>query len=180
MYAGGTQSVSRKSGRRRSSRGTEEVALQITSMADIFTILLVFLLKSYSVSATNINLGKDAELPYARGGTEPIDALKIEVHRGGISLEGNSVLEWSNFEPNKDQVSGQGTLPGLVKAFEKERDRQKVLNKASGEESGRKDYDSKLLVIADKNIPYKTLKLVLGSASSLEFTDYKLVVVQED
>ncbi len=164
-----------KRGRKR--RGNEEVALQITSMADIFTILLVFLLKSYAVSAVNVNVSKDMKLPIARGGTDQIEALKVEVGEKGVTVEGESVANFTNYEPNSGELSRDGNIVGLVKALRKERDKKRTLAAASPDI---KELDSKLLVIADKKVPYKTLKLVLSSTTAEDYTDFKLVVVSED
>lgn len=169
------------SGRRRGRRrGNEEMSLQITAMADIFTVLLVFLLKSYAVSAINVNVGKEVALPVARGGTESVEAMKVEVTMTGVYIEGNPVLKWENYEPAKGDVSAEGTLGDVVKALEKERAKQRALASVQGSENEKKPLDSKLLIIADKKVPYKTLKYVLASASTQDYTDFKLVVVTED
>jgi hypothetical protein len=55
------------------------MALQITSMADIFTILLVFLLKSYSTGALDIAPSKGMKLPEVQLATGSVEALKVEV-----------------------------------------------------------------------------------------------------
>lgn len=180
MHGGGGESAARSPrGAKRRSGGTEEVALQITSMADIFTILLVFLLKSYAVSATNISVGKDVRLPSARGGQDQVEAIKVEVHGSGITIEGVSVVEYQNFQPSNSDLSAAGTLPVLIQELKKERERQKVLASARGD-APNTEKDSKLLVVADKDVPYRLLKIVLASANEQDFTDYKLVVVQEE
>lgn len=172
-------------GRRRSGTN-EEVALQITSMADIFTILLVFLLKSYSVSAINVDVGKDIKLPVANGGTESVEAMKIQVTSAGIMVEGNPVLKLNNYEPSGSDVARDGTYPELVKALKREREKQRqiataqVKEGAKAEDAAKQNFDQKLLVIADKQVPYRLLKGVLTSASAQDFTDFKLVVVTAD
>lgn len=172
----------RKGARARRAHGNEEVALQITSMADIFTILLVFLLKSYSVSAINVNVGKDIKLPTARGGTEQVEAMKVEVTGTSIAIEGIAIegLVLENFQVPAGALSREGTIPKLVEALGKERAKQRALASAQGSETEKKPLDPKLLVIADKQVPYKLLKYVLASASVHDYTDFKLVVVTED
>ena len=54
---------------------SEEMSLQITSMADIFVIILVFLLKSYATSSVNVNPMAGMSLPEAHAGDAPIEAL---------------------------------------------------------------------------------------------------------
>lgn len=186
MHVGQAAGPSRKGKSARRSRANEEIALQITSMADIFTILLVFLLKSYSVSAVNVNVGKDVKLPTARGGNESVEAMKVEVTSGGVTVEGQPVVQLNNFEASAKDLSQNGTFPAVVKALEKEREKQKVIENAQNAQGApapdaqKKEKDSKLLVIADKNMPYKLLKQVLASAAMQEYTDFKLVVVTQD
>lgn len=188
MHMGDCGNMKRRAGGRRGRRhtGSEEVALQITSMADIFTILLVFLLKSYSVSAIDVDVGKEIKLPIANGGTESVEAMKVQVTETGITLEGAPVIKFEKYEPRAGEVSRDGTIPELVKALKKEREKQRQIASASVkqgekiEEAVKKNFDSKLLVIADKKVPYRLLKNVLASASEMDFTDFKLVVVTAD
>jgi biopolymer transport protein ExbD len=188
MHTGDSGGTARRGGggRKRRRVAHDEVALQITSMADIFTILLVFLLKSYSVSAIDIDVGKEISLPVANGGTESVEAMKVQVTETGITLEGEPVVKFEKYIPHGGDVSKDGTIPELVKALRKEREKQRQIASASvkqgtkPEDAVRKNFDSKLLVIADKKVPYRLLKNVLASASEMDFTDFKLVVVTAD
>ena len=182
MMAAGGGGSSRRGGKRR-HLGQDEVALQITSMADIFTILLVFLLKSYSVSAIEVNVGKGVKLPIAHGGSERVEALKVEVGESGISIEGNLVVPLKNYEPSLADVSKDGSLKSVMEVLDKEKKKQRAVASAMGKEKEKEDAenpDRKLLIIADKKVPYKLMKMVLSSASNQDFTDFKLVVVSEE
>jgi len=162
-------------------RANEEVALQITSMADVFTILLVFLIKSFSVSSISVSIGKDTQLPTAVGGQEQVEALRVEIHASAVLMEGEPVISLSNFVPSDPaSIAPDGTIPELVSQMQKQRQRQQILAAAGNEVSARAEKDSKLLVMADKRVPYRLLKQVLASASVQDFTDFKLVVVQPE
>ncbi|MEK6554759.1 MAG: biopolymer transporter ExbD, partial [Bdellovibrionota bacterium] len=58
-------------------RLTSAFKIQITSMVDMFVIILVFLLKSYSTSPVNINPSKDLTLPVSSAMQDPEDVLKM-------------------------------------------------------------------------------------------------------
>jgi biopolymer transport protein ExbD len=189
MHMGESGNVARRGGstRKRRSRGGEEIALQITAMADIFTVLLVFLLKSYSVSMINIDVNKDVLLPIANGGQESVEALKVQVSAESITVEGTPVVVLKDYEPvNRRDVQADGTYPEVVKALKREREKQrqiaseKVKQGEKPEEVAKAGFDGKLLVVADKKVPYKLLKNVLTSASAQDYTDFKLVVVNAD
>ena len=55
--------------------------LQLTSMVDMFTILIVFLLKSFSTSAVHITPHQNLNLPSSTSQTNPVEALRLVVAR---------------------------------------------------------------------------------------------------
>lgn len=182
MHGGSVDAVrAGGSKRRKRARQNEEVALQITSMADVFTILLVFLIKSFSVSSVSVSIGKDTQLPVANGGQEQVEALRVEIHQSAVLLEGEPIISLNQFIPTDPKtVAADGTIPELVTQMAKQRKRQQILAAAGNEVSAKAEKDSKLLVMADKRVPYRLLKQVLASASVEDFTDFKLVVVQQE
>ena len=66
--------------------------IQITSMVDMFVILLVFLLKSYSTSPVQISASKDLTLPVSTSLKDPVDVLQLMVSKGGIFVENKKVV----------------------------------------------------------------------------------------
>ena len=158
----------------KSKRPNEEMALQITSMADIFTILLVFLLKSYTTSAMTINPSAGVQLPNAQIGEANIDALKIEVSDSGVQIEGKSIATLTHFEFDKQDLQPNGSSLSLNGALEMERKRQVLIAQSNTDVK----VDSKIIVVADQHVPYQTLKTVLASAALQGYTDFKLAVVR--
>jgi biopolymer transport protein ExbD len=148
----------------------EDMSLQITSMADIFMILLVFLLKSYSTSVSNLTPSAQMELPIAvKAGGEVKDTVKLEIGASGILIDQKHVLGLSNFEFRPGDVRENGQNPAIYDVLFEERKKQPIPN-----------MDSNLLVMADKETPYSTLKTVVASAAAAGFVDLQLVVVEED
>lgn len=155
---------------------SEDMALQITSMADIFTILLVFLLKSYTAGAMSINPSQGTTLPQGRGSEAAFDALKVEVSSSAVLIEGQSVAPLQQFKFESADLQANGTSTTLAKAFERERQKQLLIAKSNTEVK----VDSKIIVIADQKVPYQTLKSVLSSAAVHGYTDFKLAVARGD
>jgi len=154
----------------------EDMSLQITSMADIFTILLVFLLKSYTTGAMSINPSKGVQLPAAQVGEANIDALKVEVSDSDVQVEGKSVAPLTHFEFDKQDLQANGSSAALNAALEQERKRQVLIAQSNTDVK----VDSKIIVVADQHVPYQTLKTVLASAALQGYTDFKLAVVRGD
>jgi len=66
--------------------------IQITSMVDMFVILLVFLLKTYSTSPVNITPKDGLRLPESSSPTDPIDVVKLVVSTDGVFVEDKKVM----------------------------------------------------------------------------------------
>lgn len=147
----------------------EDMALQITSMADIFMILLVFLLKSYSTSITNVSPSKEMKLPIAEASGTMKDSLKLEISRGSVLIDQKEVVKLRGLEFNPSDLAAAGHCPVVYKILAEQRRHLPDPN-----------VDSTLLVLADEQTPYETLKPILASAASAGFVDLQLVVVQKD
>lgn len=159
----------------KSRRQSEEMSLQITSMADIFTILLVFLLKSYSTSALAVQPAKGMSLPQAQAGEQSVEALKIMVSESSVEVEGQPVTTLNHFEFDPKDLKN-GASEALNQALEKERKRQLLIAQSNSDVK----VDSKVIVVADQHAPYSTLKTVLASAALQGYTDFKLAVVKAE
>jgi biopolymer transport protein ExbD len=155
---------------------SEDMALQITSMADIFTIILVFLLKSYATSAVNVTPSSGMKLPEAAGSEAQIEALKVEVSENAVQVEGQAVAKLNQFKFESKDLAQNGASKTLEDALEKERQRQLLIAKANSDVK----VDPKILIIADQRAPYSTIKSVLASAALHGYTDFKLAVVKGD
>jgi biopolymer transport protein ExbD len=137
---------------------SDQMSLQITSMADIFMILLVFLLKSYGSGVMEINTSKGVTMPKAAAESASADALKVEISREGIILDGKPVA----------------SADALSTELAQERKKQIFIAKSNPDVK----LDPRIIIIADQKIPYSTVKAVLTSAAVNGYTDFKLAVVQ--
>jgi biopolymer transport protein ExbD len=152
--------------------GYEEMSLQITSMADIFMILLVFLLKSLSSGTIEISPSKGMTLPVSASDDHSAEALKVEISEHSVLIDGHQAVPMSNFRMDGKTAEQNGVDSSLVSAFEQERSKQKP---SDGQVA-----DARIIVIADQRAPYKTIKTVLSSAAVQGYTDVKLAVVHAD
>lgn len=139
-----------------------EMSLNITSMADIFTILLVFLLKSYAVGALEIQPSRGLKVPVAVQSDTSESRLMLEVSESSIQLDGESLVKLQNFELGSEG----GSLAPLVQALA---ERRAALTDQS---------QGKLLLVADSRAPYATLESVMKTVASQGFADLKLAVVR--
>ena len=176
----------------------EDMQLQITSMADIFTILLVFLLKTFSTGITNLSPSANVTLPEAKPNDEVVEALRVEISPTAILIEDKPVVAFAKeFELNPKDLDAKGFPKPVTLALIAEKN--KGLRKPSSEaplllgpdgqpldaeaqEKVRQEKlaaMSRLTVMADQNTPYELVRVVLATASAAGFSDFKLVVVED-
>ncbi len=153
-----------------------EMALQITSMADIFMILLVFLLKSFTMGGINLNPTQGLKLPMAGTNLPAVDALTVEISEAGVQVDNKPATPLNNFRFLPGDLQETGIARSLSSAFEHQRKRQDLIAKSNPDVKA----DSKLLVVADRRTPYITIKSVISSAALNGYNDLKLVVVQKE
>lgn len=161
-----------KTFKRKTAPASQDFSLPITSLADIFIILLVFLIKTSASGSLSISPSAGLQLPVANAGSEEIEALKIELGKTSVTVEGQPVVELKDFSFDEKDIRG-GLSQQLAQALQKYRERQQWISKANSDVKA----DSKLILIADQNSPYKAIKYVLASAALNGYTDFKLVVV---
>jgi biopolymer transport protein ExbD len=147
----------------------EQMALQITSMADIFVIILVFLLKSYSVEGLPYEPTVPLTPPVAKGRIEKTEALKVEIAKNAVALGGKNVAAIDAFKFGKKDLDADGASATLRRALAQAR--PSALAGPKG---------TKLIVVADEGAPYETIKAVLASAASEGYLDIQLAVAHAE
>lgn len=149
--------------------------IQITSMVDMFVILLVFLLKSYSTSPVQITPNKDLTLPESTVQTDPEDVIKLIVAKNGIYIDEKKIMDLTAGEL-KAEDSDKTDAQFIKKLFEElDVQAKKTRNIASVNETV--EFDGKILMQADRDLPYAILQKVMYTSMLAGYADVKLAVV---
>lgn len=127
-----------------------QIPLQITSMADVFTILLVFLLKSSASDALAVSPSNETRLPEAAQ-AQPIqeDALQVELSRTGILVNKEFVSAW----------------PGFEKALNDRLSRERIRQNRIAESNRALRIDHRAILLSDVSIPFSHLKSAMRALS---------------
>ena len=78
---------------KKSRRQEADGGLNITSMMDMMTIILVFLLKSYSAEDISVAPSEDLVIPVSSAQKVPKLAVNVVVSRKDIVVDGECVLD---------------------------------------------------------------------------------------
>jgi biopolymer transport protein ExbD len=159
------------------SRGRTHVStgLMLTSMLDILTTILFFLMKNYSQVQSDFNVGKDISLPYSSSVTPPVNALQMVVTQKAIMVDQEKVADIVNGDiPKSDLVQGLLVRP-LAINLKKQKDRNIVQN-----DGDKKSFAGMIVMQADKSLQFNVLKKILYTAQLSDFVTLKLAVLKKD
>jgi biopolymer transport protein ExbD len=154
----------------------EEMSLQITSMADIFTIILIFLLKSFATGLTTITPSQGMVLPALTVPTQAQmkEALKVELLPEAVLIDQKPVATMHNFQLPAETVDNLGPTPATISKPLMEALSREKAKYAAGHN------DTSLIVMAHEKVPYATIKTVINTAAVVGYVDLQLVAISGD
>lgn len=170
----------RRARRRARERAGEIKELNITAMMDMMTILLVFLLKSYTASSSTVQMTDELQIPNSTTKNDPRDRINITVSSDQVAVNDRKVASVINGSiPDAERQGGTAQsmlITSLLAALTKEVEKEKYIaqyNPAS-------PFSGQVNVIADKRIPYRTILAVLYTAGQAELSQYQLMALRNE
>ncbi|MEW6378959.1 MAG: biopolymer transporter ExbD [bacterium] len=157
--------------RRRQNRDSGIPKLQITSMMDMFTIILIFLLSSYSNKPQVIQLEKDLRLPESAAQGDYQDNIKLVLSQSNLRLEDKIVATLRNGEiigldPEKLKESG------LYRQLTSHRE---ILDKSKPDTEA----PEHIIFLCDKRVPFKTINQVIKTAAVAGYPNFQFAVLNK-
>ncbi|MFN7453650.1 MAG: ExbD/TolR family protein [Pseudobdellovibrionaceae bacterium] len=129
--------------------------LLLTALIDAFSILVIFLLMSFSSTGELLFMGKNMELPKAAQGIVLERSAVVKVDQGKIFVEDQEV--------SPEQLTG--ALLDLRKKFQETR---------PGEE-----FPAQITVQADRRVKYELLNSIVLASSQAGISDIKFAIIMK-
>jgi biopolymer transport protein ExbD len=158
-------------------RSTGYFKIQITSMVDMFVILLVFLLRSYSTSPVTISPKQGLRLPESNSPADVVDVLSMVVSTDGLFVDDKKVLSFNNGTLAKEDTEAND--PQFIRKLYEALDQRAKLAKSISQVNDSFEFDGKILVQADRDLPYDMLKRVMYTSMMAGYSDVKFAVVSK-
>ena len=155
---------------KRRKRGTFK--LRLTSMIDMFTILLVFLLKSYSAEGQIVTITKDLRLPESTSQQPPQTTSVISVTLEWILLDGRPVVKIEDLMSNDSSI-----IPDL----QEELKRLKSITEGIGSLSLQmRGFRGNIAIQADQDITFDLIKRIMVTCGQVGYNDLLLTVLEKE
>lgn len=161
---------------RRGRKGAGAFDIDITSLLDILTIMMVFLLQSYNSSGVVINIPKDIELPRSTSETLNTFGVNIQVSKSQIWVDDKEVVNTQNVDDGKLFDDGGRRIIPLFDQLVKIKETIKQSEKLSPDA---KAFSGVANLVVDKSLKYNYLKKVMYTCAAAGFKEFKFVVMTE-
>ncbi len=146
-------------------------SLNITSLIDLFTILLLFLLFHMAGGADVMPVSDSLKLPESTSEKSPEATVTVMITRDDITIEGTHVA-------SVDEVLSSPEL--VIAGLKKELDHHANKAKAIGAAMNLDVFQGKVTILGDRQIPFKLLTKVMFTCSQSEFSNIHLAVIQKE
>ncbi len=147
-----------------------KVRVNLTSMMDMFTIILVFLLKTYSTEGMLIQPSEYLTLPHSTVEKSPEVALDLVISKEWVMVNHEPVAKVSNILAQSGLIIN--TLREKLEVYAREAKRMEELY-------GTK-FSGKVTIQGDKEIPYKLLVKVMATCGKSDYPNMRLVVYKKE
>lgn len=155
--------------RKKHDTGSHNLKLNLTSMMDMFTIILVFLLKTYSTEGQLLQPSESLSLPKSTIQTPAETALDLIVSKDQILVNDQPVVDM-------DKVRSQEAF--IIKLLQAELQHHSTQARKMEQQYG-VPFSGKVTIQGDKSIAYKDLVKVMATCGSSDYPNMRLVVYQK-
>jgi biopolymer transport protein ExbD len=141
----------------------EPVDVDITSLLDILTILLVFLLKSYNASDLKLDLQKNLEIANS-------DARELTRFAPVVQVNKEARVYLNNKELGRLPASGE--MSSLTQALKAEKAKVEELNKQK-----KHPVNAELVnLVFDRDMDYAVVQRVMNDSAMAGYSQFKFIV----
>lgn len=142
--------------------------LTLTSMMDMFTIILLFLLVNYSAEGIVVTDPKKLNLPISTSIKTPTRKLDIQITTEDIILEGTKIMDVKDAEDNHDYI-----IKPLLDALDENTKKVKFIEKNNPSFK----FTGEVMIQGDRGIPFILLEKVMYTCGQAGYSGISLTVI---
>lgn len=152
------------------------VDVSINSLLDILSVILVFLMKSYSASNINVKPSKELQIPFTKSVEAPAESTAVTVTLRHVLVDDVPVMdldEGGKIRP-EDLAEEQMLLQPLYnKLLDEVEKRKKIMQRNTSVEA-----KIDMTLIADRFVPFDLLTRVMYTAGQAEFSKFDFIAIK--
>jgi len=145
--------------------------LMITSMMDMFTIILIFLLFQFSEKPESINMMENIELPRSTAKMEHTETIKLVLTRNSLHINDDMIAK-----VKKGRVIGLDPQNPKTSILYQ---RLAIKYKQSTEKPDENGPKNHILLLCDKQHRFKTINDIVKTAALAGYPNFQFAVLTE-
>lgn len=161
--------------KRKRREADESGGLSMNSLLDIMTIILVFLLKSYSTDPVQLKAAADLKPPFSTSDIKASESTVVTVTLNHVLVDDEKVI---SLEAGKvataDLSSGSFLIDALFQKLNDAVDHQKRVYAYQK----KKEFEGIITIVADRHVPFQLLTQVMYTAGQATYSKFKFMVVR--
>jgi biopolymer transport protein ExbD len=154
---------------KRHNTNPEKVSLNLISMMDMFTIILVFLLKTFTVEGNLIQPSEQLTLPTSTVDIPAEVALDLVVSQQWIMVNSEPVMQMKNVISSTEL----SILEPLQKVLQSYAVEAKKMEQKYGI-----PFSGKVVIQGDKKLPFHAITKIMATCGQSEYPNMRLLVYQ--
>jgi len=159
----------------RRDREEEGASLTMTSLMDMITIIVCYLLKTYGSDPVVITPTAGQKIPMSRADTPIQDGYPIYISQRAITAGDKKIVQMDE-AGEIDPAALQGHLIGpLYDVLAEEADKAKQMAEGKGEE-----WAGRIILVGDQNLKFSVLVDVMYTAGRAEYREYAFCIIIKD
>ena len=145
--------------------------LMITSMMDMFTIILIFLLFQFSEKPETIHMMKDIELPKSTAKMDHTETIQLVLTQNSLHINDNLIAR-----VKKGRVIGLDPQNPKASVLYQRLEKQFAQTVKTSDETKPKDH---ILLLCDKRHSFKTINDIVKTAALAGYPNFQFAVLKE-
>jgi hypothetical protein len=150
-----------------------KAGLGMTSLMDIVSIIVVYLLKSYASDPVLITPIAEQKIPLSTMDAPIKEGVPVYISSRELIFMEKPLAQLTDGELPDTVVQGHTIVP-FFELLEEETEKSKQLYEQRGE-----DWTGHLIVIGDEALKFSTLVDVMYTAGRLEYSEYSFCIIQK-
>ena len=145
--------------------------LMITSMMDMFTIILIFLLFQFSEKPETIHMMEDIELPQSTAKMDHTETIQLVLSQNSLHINDDLIAR-----VKKGRVIGLDPQNPKASALYQRLEKQFAQTAKTSDETKPKDH---ILLLCDKRHSFKTINDIVKTAALAGYPNFQFAVLKE-
>ena len=151
--------------------------ISINSLLDILSVLLVFLMKSYSTTTVQIKPSRELQVPFSWSSGIVEDTTAVTITLKHIMVDDKPVLTFDNGKvADQDLSSGGLMIDALFEKLQDEVAHQKKIE----QRNAKAKFKGVITIISDRFVPFPLLAQVMYTAGQAEFGAFKFALIRSE